>query len=180
MGKIRAARMRKIRNIVLACLVGYLLIPGIFVVRYVLAQQGLTELKGKVSAMKVQFGHVDRTLTEAKVLDAAINFDKYPIEIMSQAIRPLYEPGSEVRITSLEVNRQVHDSDGEEKSDIAIKGETSSPNGTAATRYGIKVKNNLKNYKWESPKVDAPKDGKVAFQINGTLAKPDDDATAQR
>ncbi len=167
MGKIRAARMRKVRNIVVACFLGYLIIPAFFAAQYFLAQKDLDELKAKVRGMKAQYGAVENTIKQFKVMDAAINFDKYPIEVVSQAIRPLYEPGSEVRITSLEINRTVRDKEAE-KSEVTIKGETSTPNNTAVTRYHIKVKNNLKDYKWDPPKYQEVKEGRVPFQITGS------------
>jgi hypothetical protein len=123
---------------------------------------------------------VKPTLKQATLMDAAINFDKYPIELLYQAVRPLYEPGSDVRITSIEINRRVDDSMGE-KSDIVIKGETSTNNNTLATRYGIKVKTNMKDYTWDPIKIDPPRDGKFSFQITGTYTPADatSNATAQ-
>ncbi|HWB06122.1 MAG TPA: hypothetical protein VG796_24080 [Verrucomicrobiales bacterium] len=177
MGKIRAARMRRVRNIILACLLGYLVIPGFFVARYFLAQNDLGDLKTRVNRMQRDYGTVTPTIKQAKIMDAAINFDKYPIEVMNQIVSPLYAPNSEVRITSLEINRTVRDE--EEKSDITIKGETSSTNQSVATRYAANVKRNLKDYKWDNPKIEPPKDGKVPFQINGNFSNKEEDAQSK-
>jgi hypothetical protein len=48
MEKIRAARMRRIRNIVCVCLLAYLALPGFFAVRWFLAKGKLDELRAEV------------------------------------------------------------------------------------------------------------------------------------
>lgn len=173
MGKIRAARMRKIRNIVLGCLVGYLAIPAFFAVRYYLAQESLQDLTKKVRSMEMQFGHVEPTLAQVKIMDAAINPNKYPIELLNQVISPLYQQSIGVRVLSIEINRTVGD-DGVEKSDITVKGEATS--NQPAILYGTRIKNNaaLKDYKWAPPKIEAAKDGKIPFTINGNLKTEED------
>ncbi|HEX2749265.1 MAG TPA: hypothetical protein VHM91_14755 [Verrucomicrobiales bacterium] len=176
MGKIRAARMRKIRNIVVACLIGYLIVPGIFIARYFMAQNDLDDLKKDVRRMDTAYGFVDPTIRQAALMDAAINFEKYPIELLYQAVRPLYEPGSDARIKSIEINRRVQE--GSEKAEIIIKGETNSNNNSVATRYGIKVKNNIKDYTWDTSRIDPPRDGKVSFTFTGNL-NTDPNAPAQ-
>ncbi len=181
MEKIRAAKMRRLRNIVIGCLVGYLAVPAFFAIRYYLASQDLATLKRKVSTMQVQFGNVAATLAQAKVMDVAVNPEKYPIELLYQVLRPLYQPNSFLRLLSIEIERKVPDV-GPQTASIAIKGESNSNNTQAATLYGTRIKNNplLKEFTWDPAKVDAAKADAlgslvVPFQINGTL-KPTEDA----
>ena len=181
MEKIRAARMRRARNIILACLVAYLAVPGFFAVRYYLAAEDINTLKKKVNTMQVQYGGVAATLAQAKIMDAAINPAKYPIELLNQVLTPLYQPNSQARLLSIEIERKVPDV-GPQTASIAIKGESNAANTQAATLYATRIKNNpaLKEFTWDPPKVEAAKEGLtgspvVPFQINGTL-KPADDA----
>ena len=175
MGKIRAARLRHIRNIVIACLAAYLAIPGFFVVRWYLAQQSLADMKRKVSAMEVQYGRVDSILKQADAMDAVINPAKYPIELLHQVINPLYQQNVNVRITSVEIDRIVSD-DNPEKSGITIKGESNAQTAQQAILYGTRIKNNpaLKDYKWEPPKIEPAKNGAIPFTIIGTLKTAED------
>lgn len=180
MGKIRAARLRRIRNIVLGCLVAYLAIPAFFVVRYFLADRELNDLKRQANTLQAMYGDVESTLAKRQVMDAAINFDKYPIELLNQLLTPLYQQNLGVRVLNMEIDRSVPDV-GPEKSQITIKGESNSPTGQSAILYTTRIKGSaaLKDYKWDY-KVDAPKDGKVPFQITGTLKTEEDEANDQQ
>ena len=131
--------------------------------------------------MQVQYGGVAATLAQAKVMDAVVNPAKYPIELLNQVITPLYQPNSQARLLSIEIERKVPDV-GSQTASIAIKGESNSGNTQAATLYATRIKQNpaLKEFTWDPPKVDAEKVGAtggpvVPFQINGTL-KPTEDA----
>ena len=176
MGKIRAAKARRIRNIVLGCLVAYLAVPAFFVVRYFLAQQDVDKLKREANTLQAMYGDVESTLAKRQVMDAAINFDKYPIELLNQILSPLYQQSMGVRVTKIEIDRTVPDV-GPEKSQITIKGESNSTTGQSAILYTTRIKGTaaLKDYKWEY-KVEAPKDQKVPFQITGTLKTEEDAA----
>ena len=181
MGKIRAARMRRVRNVVLLCLIGYLAVPAFFAVRYYLAKQDVDALKRKVNTMQVQYGGVAATLRQATIMDAAVNPAKFPIELLNQVITPLYQPNSQARLLSIEIERKVPDV-GSQTASIAIKGESNAKNTQAATLYGTRIKNNpaLQDFTWDPPKVETGKQDAlgemvVPFQINGTL-KPTEDA----
>jgi hypothetical protein len=168
MGKIRVARLRKIRNIALACLLGYLAVPGFFAVRYFLASRGVDDLRRKVSSMRVQYGNVESTLRQWDAMDAAINPEKFPIELVNHMISPLYKESPGVRITSVEINRNVSD-EGVQKSDITIKGEaTAQPQ---AILYGNKISRSqaLKEYKWDTSKVESKKGEVVPFTFTGNF-----------
>ena len=102
---------------------------------------------------------------------------------LHQVLKPLYEPNSQARLLSIEIERKVPDV-GPQTASIAIKGESS--NTQAAIRYGQRImasaKTNvsLKEFTWDAAKVDAAKADAlgaqvVPFQINGTL-KPTEDA----
>lgn len=180
MGKIRAAKLRRLRNIVVGCLVAYLAVPAFFAVRYYLASRDIDTLKRKVNTMQVQYGNVAATLAQAAVMDVVTNKDKYPIELLNQVLSPLYAPNSQVRLLSIEIERKVPDV-GAQTASIAIKGESSAGNTVPATLYATRIKNNLllKEFTWDPPKVDAQKSGNdgspvVPFQINGTLKAPED------
>src|SRR5436190_14121163 len=69
MEKIRAARMRRIRNIVGACLLAYLAIPGFFAVRWFLAKQDIDKLRSRVATMRVNYGNVKTTLDQWKFME---------------------------------------------------------------------------------------------------------------
>ena len=179
MGKIRAARLRRVRNIILGCLVAYLAVPAFFGVRYYLAYQDLDALKRKVNTMQVQFGNVASTLRQEKVMAVVTQPDKYPIELLNQVLTPLYQPNSQVRLLSIEIDRKVPDV-GTQTASIAIKGESSAPSTVPATLYATRIGKNpaLREFTWDPPKVESQKAGNegspvVPFQINGTLKARD-------
>ena len=174
MGKIRAAKMRRIRNIVLGCLVAYLAIPAFFVVRYVMAQRDVSDLKRKANTLQAMYGDVETIVAKRQIMDAAINFDKYPIELLNQILSPLYQQSLGVRVLNIDIDRTVPDV-GPEKSQITIKGESNSTTGQSAILYTTRIKGSaaLKDYKWDY-KVEAPKDQKVPFQITGSLKTEED------
>ena len=175
-GKIRAARAARIQKIVAACIIAYLFVPGYFAVRYVLEQRKIAVLKSEVAGLERSYGNVQGTVEQADLADSAINFDQYPVELLFQCLTSLYEtetPG--VRITGFEIDKDQ----GEKKlSQITIKGEAANSNTQAAIVYATKVKGNksLQNFNWNY-KAQAPKDGKVPFDIVGITK--DDSAETQ-
>ncbi len=177
MGKIRAAKLRRIRNIVIGCLVAYLAVPAFFGVRYYLAYQDLDTLKRKVNTMQVQYGNVAATLAQQKVMEVVTRPETYPIELLNQVLTPLYQPNSQARLLSIEIERKVPDV-GAQTASIAIKGESNAPNTVPATLYATRIKNNskLKEFSWDSRAQDQKDSGGspvVPFQINGTLKAPE-------
>ncbi|MFN7287014.1 MAG: hypothetical protein ACK5TY_02205, partial [Verrucomicrobiota bacterium] len=121
-----------------------------------------------------QYGWVETTVRQEQAMEAAVNVNKYPIEILKQVLDPLYQQQSmNVRVTSIDIERDHKE--GEDVADITIKGEGQTSQN--AILYTTKIKANpaLKEYEW-TPKVEAPKGGAVPFQIKGTTRKKDDDA----
>lgn len=175
-GKIRAARAARLQKIIAVCVVAYLFLPGFFAVRYVLEQRKINVLKSEVAGLERSYGNVQGTVEQATLADSAINFDQYPVELLYQCLTSLYEtetPG--VRITGFEIDKDQ----GEKKlSQITIKGEAANSNTQAAIVYATKVKGNksLQNFNWNY-KAQAPKDGKVPFDIVGITK--DDTAETQ-
>ena len=175
-GKIRAARAARLQKIVAACVIAYLFVPGFFAVRYILEQRKINVLKSEVAGLERSYGNVQGTVEQANLANAAINFDQYPVELLFQCLTSLYEtetPG--VRITGFEIDKDQ----GEKKlSQITIKGEAANSNTQAAIVYATKVKGNksLQNFNWNY-KAQAPKDGKVPFDIVGITK--DDTAETQ-
>jgi len=177
MGKIRAAKLRRIRNIVIGCLVAYLAVPAFFGVRYYLAYQDLDTLKRKMNTMQVQYGNVAATLAQQRVMEVVTRPETYPIELLNQVLTPLYQPNSQARLLSIEIERKVPDA-GAQTASIAIKGESNAANTVPATLYATRIKNNpaLKEFTWDSKAQDQKDSGGspvVPFQINGTLKAPE-------
>ncbi len=174
-GKIRAARAARIQKIATACVLAYLLVPGFFAFRYFMEQRKVDVLKSRVAGLESNYGNIQGTIDQANLADAAINFKQYPVELLFQCLTSLYDtatPG--VRISGFEVEKDQ----GEKKlSQITIKGEANNANTQAAIVYATKVKGNpeLQNFKWEY-KAQAPKDGKVPFDIVG-ITKDDTSET---
>ena len=174
LGKIRSAKAARIRRIVMACAAAYLLIPGFLAVRWFMGQRETDRLQKTVNALQSQYGWVETTVRQEQAMEAAVNVNKYPIEILKQVLDPLYQQQSmNVRVTSIDIERDHKE--GEDVADITIKGEGQTSQN--AILYTTKIKANpaLKEYEW-TPKVEAPKGGAVPFQIKGTTRKKDDDA----
>jgi len=180
MSKIRAARMRRVRNIVLGCMAAYLAVPAFFGVRWYMAQQNLYKLKKDVNTMQINYGHVESLQAQRTALDALINRDKYPIELLNQVLSPLYQAGSKVRLKSIEIDRIVQD-EGGDKASILIRGESAEQQSTApATSYATRIKNNpaLKEFTWAAAKIEEPKPEGRPFTISGEI-KAEDNAETQ-
>lgn len=175
-GKIRSARAARIQKIATACVAAYLLIPGFFAVKYFIEKRKIDVLKSQAAGLERSYGGVQATIDQARLADAAVNFDQYPVELLFQCLGSLYEtatPG--VRITGFEIDKDQ----GEKKlTQITIKGEANNANTQAAIVYATKVKGNpaLQGFTWNY-KAQAPKDGKVPFDIVGITK--DDSAEAQ-
>ncbi len=165
-GKIRAARAARIQKIAALCVLAYLILPGFLALRQFLEKRKVDVLRAQVAALENRYGGVQATVEQAGLADAAIKFDQYPVEWLFQCLSSLYEtatPG--VRITGFEIDKNQ----GELKlSQITIKGEAANSNTQAAIVYATKVKGNpaLQNFNWNY-KAQAPKDGKVPFDIVG-------------
>jgi len=176
MSKIRAARLRKVRNIVMACLVGYLAVPGFFAARWYLAGQELDKLRREVSVMQVNFGGVEPAIARLKALDPILNPNKYPIELLNQVISPLYRPGNQVRLLSVEITRKAADG-GPERGEITAKLEANSQTTSAATLYVTSVRNNtaLKDFDWSRSKAEEVKNQKVPISLNGDIKSTEEE-----
>ncbi len=165
-GKIRAARAARIQKIAALCALAYLVLPGFLALRHFLEKRKIDVLKSQVAGLESRYGSVQATVQQADLADSAITFDQYPVEWLFQCLSSLYEtatPG--VRITGFEIDKNQ----GELKlSQITIKGEAANSNTQAAIVYATKVKGNpaLQNFTWNY-KAQAPKDGKVPFDIVG-------------
>ncbi len=170
-GKIRAARIARVRNIATVCVLAWLAIPAFFAVRWFMANENMKRLKNEVAAMQSKYGGVQQTIETVDKMQNAINFDKYPIELLKQVLDPLYVGKPEVRLNSVEIER------GDE-SQITIKG--SSKTTQQAIAYNTKVKLNplLKDYVW-TPKTESQKDQEVGFSITGTTKKENTDGTVK-
>lgn len=175
-GKIRAAKAARLQKIIAACVIAYLFLPGFLAVRYFLEQRKIAVLKSEVDGLERSYGSVQTTVQQAELADAAVNFNRYPVEWLFQCLSSLYEtetPG--VRITGFEIDKDQGD---KKLSQITIKGEAANSNTQAAIVYATKVKGNqaLKEFNWNY-KAQAPKDGKVPFDIVGITK--DDSAETQ-
>ncbi len=180
MAKIRSARLRRVRNIVFGCLAAYLAVPAFFGVRWYLAEQNLYKLKKDVNSMQFQYGHVESTMARKKMIDPLINPAKYPIELLNQVLTPLYQPGNQVRLKSVEIQRFVQD-DGADRASILIRGETANAQSTAAaSSYATRIKNNpaLKEFAWAAPKIEEAKLDVRPFTLSGEV-KAEENAQAQ-
>ncbi len=179
--KIRAAKLRKVRNVVFGCMAAYLAVPGFFAVRWFLAQQNLDTMKAKANAMQVNFGHVESTLAQRDVIDAVINPAKYPMVLLGHVLAPLYQPGSQIRLKSVDIERVVQDVGGD-KASILIRGESANAASTTPiTRFANSIKNNaaLQELTWNQPKIEDPKDEVRPFTLSGELKPPDPNAEAK-
>ena len=175
MEKIRAARMARIRNIVLGSLVAYLIIPGFFLVRYYLASQSVDKLRRNVNTMNVQYGHVESTIKQAKLMESVTNFDKYPIELLNQVLSPLYQPNSQLRVQKIDIERKLPDG-APEKASIRILGESNAANTQAISLYTTRIKNNtaLKEWTWEpGGGQESSTTGGRSFTLDGNLKLPE-------
>ena len=174
-GKQRAAKLRRIRNIAGACAAAYLIIPGFFAVKWFMTQRNISQLQKTANNLEAQYGWVETTVKQEQAMDSAVNFDKYPIEMLKQVLDPLYQQQSmNVRVTSIEIERDHKTGEGE-VADITIKGEGQTSQNSIRYTNVIKANPALKEYEWV-PKVEAPKNGAVPFQIKGTTKKKDDAA----
>jgi len=175
MEKIRSARMRRVRNIVAACLLGYLAVPGFFAVRWFLAKGDVDKLQAKVKSMELTYGNVASRIAQWDFMQAAINVDRYPIELFHHIMAPLYQPNSRVRLLNIEIDRKLKEN-GDNIS-ISIKGESDAQNASPISIYETKIKSTaaLKDFKWESTNNAENASGARSFTLTGNL-KHDDNA----
>ena len=175
-GKIRAARAARVQKIAMACVLVYLLIPGFLAVKYFMQKRNTEVLKSRVASLENNYGSIQGTIDQARLADAATDSKQYPVELLFQCLNTLYDtatPG--IRITNLDIDKDQ----GEKKlSQISIKGEADKSNLPAAIQYQTRVKGNpaLQAFNWNY-KAQAPKDGKVPFDIVGITK--DDTAETQ-
>jgi hypothetical protein len=176
MEKIRAARMRRIRNIVAACLLAYLAIPGFFAVRWFLAKQDNDKLRARVQTMRTNYGNVKSTLDQWEFMKAVTNADRYPIDLFYHIMAPLYQPNSRVRLQSIDIHRDLKETG--EKISITVKGESDANNLTPITVYVTRIKGTkeLKDFNWENPGGAEGPSGIHTFTLTGNL-KADESAT---
>jgi hypothetical protein len=180
MAKIRAARLKRVRNIVLGCMAAYLAVPAFFGVRWYLADQDLYKLKKDVNTMQITYGHVESVLDQHEMIDSLINPAKYPIELLNQVLSPLYQPGNQVRLKSVEIERIVQD-EGGDRASILIRGESANAQSAApATSFATRIKNNpaLKEFTWAPPKIEEAKQDVRPFTLSGEV-KVEENAETQ-
>ena len=177
MAKIRSARMKRIRNYILLGLLLYLAVPAFSAASYFMAKSDVDDLRGQANQLEAQFGSVEKSLIKKQVLEGVTNSDHYPIELLNQALTPLYQQSIGVRVTNVEIERKVDDN-GAETAGITIKGEANASDRPAIL-YNTRIKGNnaLKDFKWDY-KVEPARGAVVPFQITGNI-KPDDNAPAQ-
>lgn len=178
MGKIRAAQARRVRNIALACVAVYLLLPAFFLARHLLKQNEIRKLEARVAALERGYGWVEPTLETAREIEETIDSKKYPVELLFQALGPLYRtatPG--VRITSFEIEKGRGEN---RQSQITIKGEAANGNTQAAIVYGTEFRKNpaLSEFDWKY-KAEQQRDGKVPFTITGITSSGNDTTQTQ-
>ena len=175
LGKIRAAKFRRVRNIALACAAVYMVFPAFLGVRWFMTQRNISSLQRSAASLESQYGWVETTVKQEQAMDAAVNVDKYPIELLKQVLDPLYQQqGMNVRVTSIEIERDHKEAEGE-VAQITIKGEGQTAQHSIRYTNIIKANAALKDFEW-TPKVDAPKNNAVPFQIMGTTKKKDGSA----
>ena len=173
MEKIRAARMRRVRNIIGACLLAYLVIPGFFAVRWFLAKRDLNELQSTVKRMSATYGNVSTTMSQWDFLQAVVNADRYPIELLYHITAPLYRPDSRVRLTSFDIHRDLKETG--EKISINVKGDSNAGNTQPISRFitAVKTTKELKDFNWESPTNSEGAGGVPTFTLTGNLKSQD-------
>src|SRR5690606_35985934 len=120
--KIRAAKTRRIRNIAVGAASVYCLLPLFLAGRYALADRESRALAAEVGSLETAYGHVQPTLEQVRLMDGAINPQKFVVERLWDASQAFYSsdkhPG--VRVTQFVIEIEV----GEDRtSQITIRGE---------------------------------------------------------
>ncbi len=175
-GKIRAARMARVRNIITLCTFAWLAIPCFFAFRYYMAKESVTKLQNEVASLQNRYGHVQQTVNAWDTMKRALNRDIYPMEVLFQIISPLYAGKPEVRVVSAEIEHATGEQG--ELTTVTIKGEANT------TQHAISYKNRLiqnpalKELQFDG-KPENQKDNKVPFRFVGTTKKAEENGVTQ-
>lgn len=158
LGKIRAARAAKIRNIAGLSVLAYLLVLGAFAAWFFYRKSQADQLAQEKNRLQYQFGWVTDAAMTAQLMENAVNFDKYPVEVLRACIEPLYDNNPGVRITGFNI----------EKGHITITGEAK--DNSKYISYVNRIKQSkapaLQGFKWP-PRDPQPKGDVVSFRIAG-------------
>ena len=156
MGKIRAARLRRIRNYAAVAVAAYAAVILGFVGWYWWQDRQVVALRKSVAALRGSVGFVEPTLRQWTSTEPLREKDLYPIESLRTTLEPLsIRQFLGVKATSVRLEGQT----------LEIKGEGQPQN--MPIQFCNFLKTTLKNYDWTGPTWGPQRNGLFTFTFTG-------------
>ncbi len=183
LGKIRDARIRKIRNIVLAAIAVYGGIAALLVGKHMLHKKqndtlAITKRNLEVQTMNVQ-PYLDKWNLTAPLRDK----DNFTAELLRRIMESVASRTFPIRITSIRITTENARQIGEEETEatnpqdyikrIEIKAEAKNQNFGSNFRNFLSTSKETKGYEWTAPTWSAIRGDVYPFTINGTSKPPE-------
>lgn len=156
MGKIRAAKLRRIRNAIFAAAAAYAAVVVAFLGWHWWQSHQVDELRASVNKLRGTVGFVEPTIRQWNATAPLRDKDLFPIESLRTTLEPLaVRQFNGVRATNVRLEGPT----------LEIKGEGQAQN--MAINYCNFLKNNLKNFEWTGPTWGAQRNGLFTFTFTG-------------
>jgi hypothetical protein len=158
LGKIRAARRKRIRNIAALAVGAYLLVVTAFIGMHFWDSYQNDELERKTKPLMLQSAFVEPTMRQWEMTEPLRNKDLFPIETIRRVLDPIAgRQFSGVRITSVRL-------DG---NNVEIKGEGQAQNTIINYRNYLVGNGDTNSFDWPQPQWGAQRAGLFTFTISG-------------
>jgi hypothetical protein len=155
--RVRASRLRRIRQVSAAAAAVYLLAAGAFAFFSIKEVRGAGELRAKSKRLESEVGWVANAQGRwLRMLDVT-HADRYPLERFYQLSKSLDE-ASKVRLTKFVFDPEK----------LSLSGEAQDITRAINYMNAIKRDPSLSEYNWENPPPKTERGGTASFQMNGT------------
>lgn len=158
LAKIRAAKMRRLRNIISTCAAVYFLIVAAFVGWHLVKAHRVEELRVSVNKLIGTVGFVEPTLQRWALTEPLRNKDLYPIEMIRRTIESISaRQFGGIRVTSMRF----------EENNLEIKGEGQAQNVVINYCNYLRANADTKALDWRGPTWGPQRNGIFTFTISG-------------
>ncbi len=166
LGKIRAAKLRRLRRIVSTCAAVYLAIIAAMVGWHLWNVSEAEEISKKVVSLRGQVGFVEPTVAQWEATEPLRDRDRFPIELVRRYLEPLAaRQFGGVKATSVRV----------EGNSVEIKGECQAQNVGINFTNWLRTNADTKGNDWTGPTWGPARNGIFTFTINGKRKEAEND-----
>jgi hypothetical protein len=180
LAKIREARFRKIRNIVLAVAGVYLALLGVFLFFYFMQLEKNKQLQAQANNLNRVTGHVQPTLESWNLTAPVRNKDGFAAETMRRCLEAVSSRSFPVRITGVRITNEKPTATTETATTldqqpptkrIEIKGEAKNPNHATGLKNYLASAADTKIYEWGQVQMGGKAGDFERFTITGSTKK---------